>query len=123
VGERLFRDQRIRLSSEFVKFHSRCVFEFRSVLFTLKVLDVGRGVSRLGIIVTKKVGNAVVRNRVRRVVREIFRKNLQKHSKNYDHLLIAKGAIVGVPYGKIEPEVLNAAATIYKKMSQGQSAK
>jgi ribonuclease P protein component len=123
VGERLFRDQRIRLSSEFAEFRSGSEFEFRSTFFTLKILDVGRNVSRLGVIVTKKVGNAIIRNKVRRVMREIFRKNLQKQSKNYDYLIIAKGTVVGVSYEKIKSEVLNAASIIYRQMSQSQSAK
>lgn len=46
----------------------------RGPLFLLEVLDRGDGgAPRLGFTVTKKVGNAVVRNRVRRRLREAVR--------------------------------------------------
>ncbi|TIW67555.1 MAG: ribonuclease P protein component, partial [Mesorhizobium sp.] len=46
----------------------------RGRLFLVEVLDRGDGLSpRVGYTVTKKVGNAVVRNRVRRRLREAVR--------------------------------------------------
>jgi ribonuclease P protein component len=46
--------------------------------------------SRLGITITKKTGNAVVRNRIKRLVRETFRKNRHILIQNYDLNVIAK---------------------------------
>ncbi|MDR1256004.1 MAG: ribonuclease P protein component [Puniceicoccales bacterium] len=119
MGERFFREQRIRLGDDFAKFHSPEAFEFRSTFFVLKILNTGRSVSRLGVIASKKVGNAVVRSGVRRVMREIFRKKLQKYSKSYDYLIIARRGARHASYGNIEFELLNAAATIYKQMARG----
>jgi len=45
---------------------------------------------RLGITVSKRVGNAVVRNRVKRFTREYFRLNRQKITGNWDINIIAK---------------------------------
>ncbi len=50
---------------------------------------------RLGVTVTKKIGNAVVRNRIKRVVREFFRLNRQRLADNRDINVIAKK---GAPY-------------------------
>ncbi len=47
-------------------------------------------VSRLGITVTKKVGCAVTRNRIKRLIREYFRLNKHKISGNWDINIIAK---------------------------------
>ncbi|MDR0595721.1 MAG: ribonuclease P protein component [Puniceicoccales bacterium] len=121
MGERLFRSQRICSSTEFAKFRSCDAFWLNSELFTLKILDAGQDISRLGVIVSKKVGNAVVRNRIRRVVREIFRKNLQKRGKSYDYLVIAKQPIRQANYEKIESELLNGATKIYEQMSKSCS--
>ena len=49
-----------------------------------------RNASRLGITVTKKTGNAVVRNRIKRLIRETYRKNRHKLTLNYDINVIAK---------------------------------
>ncbi len=45
---------------------------------------------RLGITVTKKIGNAVVRNRVKRVLREVFRRNRELFPPATDVVFIAK---------------------------------
>jgi ribonuclease P protein component len=116
MGERLFRNQRIRLSGEFLRFRSGDAHEVHTPLLILKVLDVNLGVSRLGIIVTKKVGNAATRNSVRRVVREIFRKRLQKLGKNCDYLIIAKRLVAGISHEKVESELLNAASIAHGEM-------
>ena len=39
---------------------------------------------RIGIVVTAKLGNAVVRNRVTRMVREVFRRQLPRMNCGYD---------------------------------------
>jgi ribonuclease P protein component len=48
------------------------------------------GRSRLGVTVTKKVGGAVKRNRIKRLVREFFRLNRQFLSGEWDINIIAK---------------------------------
>ena len=51
---------------------------------------------RLGITVTKKVGKAVERNRIKRMVREFFRANRQRLSGNWDISIIAKIRAAGI---------------------------
>ncbi len=46
--------------------------------------------TRIGITVTKRVGNAVTRNRIKRLTREFFRNNKNKIEKNLDINIIAK---------------------------------
>ncbi len=46
--------------------------------------------SRLGITVTKRIGNAVTRNRIKRIVREHFRLNQKKYQPYLDINVIAK---------------------------------
>ena len=47
--------------------------------------------TRLGITTSKKVGNAVLRNRARRVLREAMREIIESLPKNYDIILVARG--------------------------------
>jgi len=46
--------------------------------------------ARIGIIVSRRVGNAVVRARIRRRIREFFRKTKQAIPSGYDYTCIAK---------------------------------
>ena len=52
--------------------------------------------SRLGVTVTKKVGQAVKRNRIKRLVREFFRLNRQIISGAWDINIIAKNQIADI---------------------------
>lgn len=61
--------------------------------FVVITQDSGQCETRLGITVSSKVGNAVVRNRVKRVLREFFRRCRDEISPRKDVLIIArKGA-------------------------------
>jgi ribonuclease P protein component len=46
--------------------------------------------TRLGITVTRKIGNAVVRNRIKRLVREVFRLNRTRLPEGLDLVWVAK---------------------------------
>jgi len=48
--------------------------------------------SRIGITVTKKIGNAVTRNRLKRVCREFFRTHQKRMAAAYDVHVIARNA-------------------------------
>ena len=54
---------------------------------------------RLGITTSKKVGNAVYRNRARRVIKESFRQILPSLSGNFDIVIVARSK---TPYLKTQ---------------------
>lgn len=47
---------------------------------------------KLGVIVTKKVGNAVFRNQVKRWIREVFRTNRKMFEKKLDVVIIPRSS-------------------------------
>ena len=57
--------------------------------------------SRLGITVSKRVGNAVVRNRLKRLIREWFRINRVSITGNWDINVIAKKQAAGAASHRI----------------------
>ncbi|MFV0518114.1 MAG: ribonuclease P protein component [Aminipila sp.] len=54
------------------------------------------GYNRLGFLASKKVGNSVVRNRARRLMKESFRKIEINSQDSYDIILIARNTIKDV---------------------------
>jgi ribonuclease P protein component len=50
----------------------------------------GEGESRLGIAIPRKVGGAVVRNRIKRQLRELWRARLDRLPANADFVLVAR---------------------------------
>lgn len=63
--------------------------------------------NRLGISVSKKVGNSVVRHRLTRLVRESYRLNESKFRSGYDVVVIVRPAAKGKSYFEIESALLH----------------
>ena len=60
----------------------------------------------VGYTATKKIGNAVKRNKAKRLMRELARKVLIKYGKiNSYYVLIAKNSIISAPFATLEIEL------------------
>ena len=64
--------------------------------------------NRVGYTVSTKLGHAVVRNRVRRRLREIVRLNADAVKPGYDLVLVARSRAVDAEYKKLERAYLTA---------------
>jgi ribonuclease P protein component len=61
---------------------------------------------RLGVVVSSKVGNAVVRSRVRRLLRETFRLHRHELAQPVDMILVARPSIAGRGLAEVEKDFL-----------------
>ena len=69
--------------------------------------------ARFGFTVSKKVGNAVERNRVRRRLREIVRRDAALAAQNgHDYVLIGRRAALNMPFETISAEFARAMSRV-----------
>jgi ribonuclease P protein component len=71
---------------------------------TLIVLPTDRPQTRLGVAASKKLGNAVLRNRAKRLIREVFRRNKPAGVAHADLVVIPRRDLVDAPFGDIESD-------------------
>ena len=63
--------------------------------------------SRFGISIKKQLGGAVVRNRIRRRIREIFRRNSSEIPSGWDLVIHPRGSVARANFAQLEAELLN----------------
>ena len=72
------------------------------------VLENSKGNNRLGISVSKKVGNSVQRNRARRLMKENYRFLKDSITDGYDLIFIARNTINGMKMPEVGKSMRNA---------------
>ncbi len=69
----------------------------------------GTDENRIGLTVSGKLGHAVVRNRIRRRLREIYRLHEAEFRPGWDVVVVARSRAVDAPYRKLEQAYLSLA--------------
>ena len=94
------RQFRLRRSAEFERLRAEGR-TWRHPLLTLAVAPNQLDHNRYGFIASRHLGGAVVRNRTRRVLREIVRLRNPALKPGFDVVIIARDEIVRQPYSKV----------------------
>ena len=91
--------------------------------FVLQALDRREdGPVRVGFTVSKKVGNAAERNRVRRRLREVVRLSPPaRMRKGYDYVLIGRRAALELPFGRLVEDFDRALRRVHVGKTTGAS--
>ena len=97
-------DHRIRRRAEFQRVYDHGA-RAHSRYATVFILANDRDVSRLGIAATKKLGGAVQRNRAKRLIREVFRRN--NLARGYDIVVVPKREALGASLTVLEADYRN----------------
>ncbi len=71
------------------------------------VKENGLGINRIGISVSKKVGNSVVRHRVTRLIRESYRLHENIFNSGLDMVIVARPGAAAVGYEEVESALLH----------------
>ena len=108
--------EKVKKNEEFKKVYQNGK-SYANKYLVMYILKNDREKNRLGISVSKKVGNSVVRHRIARLLRESFRLNDEKFHSGWDIVVIARVGAKGKNYSDIESAYLHLAGLhgIYEK--------
>jgi ribonuclease P protein component len=101
AGAGLRPAERIRRRAEFQRVYDRGV-RVHGRYYTLFLLPNALAVGRLGIAATRKLGGAVVRNRAKRLIREIFRR--AKLAAGFDLVVVPKRELLDASLTVLEAD-------------------
>jgi len=115
VPDRSFpRSCRLKSRREFVEVYSKGR-RVGSSSFTIFGLPNNLGHCRLGLTVSRKVGNAVRRSRVKRVLRELFRLHRAGMEPALDLVVNAYPSIAGKSFEELEQEFLSVFSRLARR--------
>jgi ribonuclease P protein component len=103
------RDQRLQHAWEFERTRREGQRLVKGCLILNWRFSDDQRTSRLGVVTSKKIGNAVVRSRARRLLREVFRLHQHQLARCVDMVLIARNSIAGKSCAEVDRDFLAAA--------------
>ncbi len=92
---------------------------YRGSLFSVHLLPNALGSTRLGLSVSKKVGGAVKRNKVRRRLKEIFRSSMKNLPDDAD--FSARPPAAEASFEELNDEFLRSLSRLSKRTGSGEA--
>ena len=114
MAESLAPRERIRKKKEFLVLYKKG-YRYKSKYFSLIGLSNALTYSRVGVVASKKVGNAVTRNRAKRRMRELFRRNKNLLTHPVDFIIVAMPAMREATWPELKESYLQAVGKIFEK--------
>jgi ribonuclease P protein component len=98
------KNERVRNKQDYVRIYQRGTRGY-SEHFTWIIHRNPAGIRRLGITAGKKVGKAVKRNRIKRLLREFFRLNKPRLPEGHDIVIMVRPRTPFLVYGDVVKEL------------------
>lgn len=111
MNETLSPPERIKKKKDFLHLYKKGK-RYRGKYFNLVYLSSASSFSRLAVVVSKKVGNAVKRNRIKRWIRTLFRRNKNLLKISLDIIIIVKKEILEASWNKLQEDYFAALKSI-----------
>jgi ribonuclease P protein component len=104
--------QRLRRRADFLK--AATGRKAPTASFVLQALSRGdEGSARVGLTVSRKVGSAVERNRVRRRLREVVRQSATLMRPGHDYVLVGRRAALAEPFDRMRATLAAAVRRVH----------
>lgn len=111
----LSRTERLRKTYEFLQVKSNGV-SIRQAPFWVQAHENSVAPSKLGVIATKRLGNAVARNQAKRLIRELFRKHKHRLPFTIHLVVLPRRSIFQTPFTNLETLFIDALNKASKRL-------
>ncbi len=106
--ETLSRTQRLRASGDFFRLKEQGKRHVQGCLIVNWQPSSSGHSPRLGVVTGRRIGGAVIRNRARRLLREVFRRNRFRMVPTLAVVLVARPSIATKEYRQVEYDFVEA---------------
>ena len=113
----LGRPRRVRRRADFVRVQDTgAKAQGRHFLLLASPTASPDGMTRLGVVASKRVGGAVERNRCKRLVREVFRHHAAEFPTGVDVVVVARPGAQALAYSEAEAEICSALPALTRRV-------
>ena len=116
ASSRFDRSRRIRKRADFTRIQDGGARASAGPLLLLGELRGDQGPARLGIVASRKVGNAVARNRAKRLIREAFRRHADRMPPGLDLVVIARPGLEQLAQAAVVAELGAALPRLFRRL-------
>ena len=111
MNETFALQERIRKKKDFLHLYKKGR-RYKGKYFNFIYLSSDSSFSRMAVVISKKVGNAVKRNKIKRWMRTLFRRNKDLLKNSFDIIIIAKKEILEASWLKLQEDYFAAIKSI-----------
>ncbi|MEW6381332.1 MAG: ribonuclease P protein component [bacterium] len=101
----LKRENRLRERKDFERLFStgrKVENKYFKIIYT----DNNQGVARVAVVLKRKFGHAVIRNKIRRRIKEIYRLNMDHFSPNMDYVIFPREIVKHISFLELKDNLL-----------------
>ncbi len=107
VGVIMKKEYRIKTNKEFQQIYKngKSFANRQFIIYKYKNQDIDH--FRIGLSVSKKIGNAVIRNRVKRYIRQVFTELKEDINDQYDYIIIARKPVAEMDFFQVKKSLIH----------------
>ncbi|MCP3739953.1 ribonuclease P protein component [Rossellomorea sp. BNER] len=119
------KDQRVKKNSEFQDIFQKGTSFANRQFVVYKLKKPKQSEFRIGLSVSKKIGNAVKRNQIKRYVRQVFLELKAEVKKEYDYVIIARKPAAEMNFHEVKKSLIHVfkRGSVLKMKSNGENVK